>query len=378
MDKKRLMYIDNIRLLVIIFAVIMHVAVTYSGFGEWGYKEHGQVGAVQTVIFGFYQAFVQGFAMGVMFLIAGYFIPEAYDKKGFSKFVKDRLVRLGIPTLIFMFIIGPFTEFLVLGYLFDGNNWLALYAEYIVSFQFIGSSGPLWFAFALLIFTIIYALIRKLFAAKVIVRNQEIPGFPKILALILLIGICAFLIRIVQPVGTNILNMQLCHFSSYVALFIVGLKSRRNNWFEKLDYKTGKSWLIWGLLLGFILFIAVLILGGGLEGDLTPFDGGVTWQSAAYTLWEAFVAVSMSIGLIAVFRENLNKQNRLVKTMSSNAFSVYAFHTPIIIALTLLFAPVSLIPIAKFAIASLVGVPICFLFTNYIIQKIPILRKIYA
>jgi len=172
--------------------------------------------------------------------------------------------------------------------------------------------------------------------------------------------------------------MQLCHFSSYVALFIVGLKSRRNNWFEKLDYKTGKSWLIWGLLLGFILFVVVLVLGGGLDGDLTPFDGGVTWQSAAYTLWEAFVAVSMSIGLIAVFRENLNKQNGLIKIMSSNAFSVYAFHTPIIIALTLLFAPVRLIPIAKFAIASLVGVPVCFLFTNYAIHKIPILRKIYA
>ena len=113
MDNKRLKYIDNIRLLVIIFAVIMHVAVTYSGFGEWGYKEDGQIGAVQTVIFGFYQAFTQGFAMGVMFLIAGYFIPEAYDKKGFSKFIKDRLVRPGIPTLTFMLIIGPFTYFTI-------------------------------------------------------------------------------------------------------------------------------------------------------------------------------------------------------------------------------------------------------------------------
>jgi len=86
----------------------------------------------------------------------------------------------------------------------------------------------------------------------------------------------------------------------------------------------------------------------------------------------------MSIGLIAVFREKLNKQSKLIKTMSSNAFSVYAYHTPIIIALTMLFAPVSLIPIGKFAIATLVGVPICFLFTNYTIQKIPFLRKLYA
>jgi len=381
MIKSRLAYIDNIRLIVIIFAVLVHIAVTYSGFGIWAYNELGEIGVFQTLFFGFFQAITQGYAMGLLFMIAGYFTPKSYDKKGFGKFLKDRLFRLGIPTLISMLIITPMT-YLIVNTLGESTiitgSFLTVYAEYITNFSFIGGSGPLWFAFALLIFSVIYALIRKFIVPKAVSSDKDIPAFPKILAFILLISICTFLVRIVQPVGTDVINFQLPHFSHYIAMFIIGIKCRRNNWFEKLDYIAGKRWFIWGLSLGFVLFVSVLLLGSGPDGDLSVFDGGATWQSAAYSLWESFIVVSMSIGLIALFKERFNYQNRLIKTMSANAFSVYAFHTPIIIVLTMLFAPVSMIPIAKFAIASLIAVPVCFLVTNFTIQKIPLLRKIYA
>ena len=48
--------------------------------------------------------------MALLFFIAGYFAAAAYDRKGFSPFVHDRLVRLGLPTLLYMFAIGPLTQ----------------------------------------------------------------------------------------------------------------------------------------------------------------------------------------------------------------------------------------------------------------------------
>ena len=36
---ERLLYIDNLRLMVIAFVVMHHLAVTYSGFGSWYYVE---------------------------------------------------------------------------------------------------------------------------------------------------------------------------------------------------------------------------------------------------------------------------------------------------------------------------------------------------
>ena len=386
MGANRQLCIDNLRLLAIVLVVLQHIAVTYSGFGSWYYVEPGQIGIVQTVVFGFHQSFTQGYLMGILFLIAGYFTPDSYDKKGFRTFVKDRFIRLGIPTIIYMLVIHPVLVFCILGYRLDSSvliangdgNVLASYIEYLKGFHFIGGSGPLWFTLALLIFSIIYALLRECVVRKLSTGNRDFPNFKSILALVLLISICAFLIRIVQPIGTNVLNMQLGFFSQYVILFIVGLSCKRNDWFEKLDYTTGKPWFVWGLLLGFVLFAVIMLLGGALDGNLEPFNGGLTWQSAAFALWESFVSVSMSIGLLALFKEKYNTQNKLVKRLSKNAFSVYVFHSLIIVSLSLLFAPVNLVPILKFAIIAIVGIPICFLVTDFTIQRVPFLRKLFA
>ncbi|MCL2197598.1 MAG: acyltransferase family protein [Defluviitaleaceae bacterium] len=375
----RQLYIDNIRLLIIVLVVLQHLAVTYSGFGGWYYIEPGEIGIVQTIVFGFHQAFTQGWFMGLLFLISGYFTPASYDKKGFGKFAKDRFIRLGLPAIIYMLVIHPILAIGILGHrLGEADGFLATYAEYLIGLHFIGGSGPLWFAVALLIFSLIYALLRICVARKILTGDKNFPGFMRILGLILLISVCAFLVRIVQPIGTDIFNMQLGYFSQYVILFIVGIYCKRCDWLEKLEYNAGRRWLICGISLGFVLFVVIMILGGALDGDLTPFDGGVTWQSAAYALWESFVAVAMAIGLIALFKEKFNTQSAFVKRLSANAFSVFVFHSIIIVPLTLLFSPVDLIPIVKFFIAAVVGIPLCFLITDLTVQRIPFLRRLFA
>lgn len=376
MKKNRILYIDNIRLLAIVSIIILHLANTYSGFGFWFYTEPGKIDFAQAAILGFYQAFIQGFALGLLFLLAGYFVPLAFDKKGASKFITEKLYRLGIPTLVYMFLIHPLVSFVLLGRRIEGNNLLNTFIKYITSFRFISSTGPLWFTFALLLFSIIYAVFR-IFLPKVKLSNRNIPPFPRILFFILLIGISTFLIRIAKPIDSpTIINLRPAYFAQYILLFIAGIISRRNNWFEKLDYKTGRSWLIWGISLGIISY-AVIMISGGAFYNMAPYNGGITWHSALYSIWDGFVSVSMSIGLITVFKEKLNKQNKLIKTMTENAFSVYVFHTPIIIILALLFAPLHLFPLAKTILLSLISVPVCFLSTNFTIQKSPLLRKIF-
>src|SRR5260221_11004239 len=49
--------------------------------------------------------------MAVLFFIAGYFSAAAYDRKTFSQFVRDRVFRLGLPTLLYMLVIGPLTQY---------------------------------------------------------------------------------------------------------------------------------------------------------------------------------------------------------------------------------------------------------------------------
>jgi glucan biosynthesis protein C len=111
-------------------------------------------------------------------------------------------------------------------------------------------------------------------------------------------------------------------------------------------------------------------------GTIALLNGGLTWQSAAYSLWESFVAVAMSIGLIVIFRDALDRQNTLVHTMTQNSYAVYMFHPPIIVGVTLLLAAAVLYPIAEWLMLCVICVPLCFLLTHFIVRKIPGLKDI--
>jgi glucans biosynthesis protein C len=374
---KRLVYIDNLRLLMIIFVVMIHCAVTYSGFGSWYYKEGAGLDTFSTVVFGYSMTFTLAYILGFLFLVAGFFTPGAYDKKGFKKFIKDRFIRLGIPTLIFMLIINPFTDYVLMG-----SNWSVprqafreYYWSYLSSFRFLGETGPLWFAFALLIFSCIYALVRLIRGATTAKQKvKELKPF-KIVLLIFLISAGSFCVRLVQPIGNSILNMQLSNFPQYIILFITGLFAYRNNWFSSIQNILGKKGLIFTIIGGFIPW-SIIMIGGGAINGLNFYKGGMNWQSATFALWESFISVSMTIGLISLFREKFNYQNKLTKMLSDNAFAVYVFHTPIIIFLSFQLKSVVLPPLIKFLILSTIGVTVCFTITYFIIKRIPLLKKV--
>jgi len=78
----RLLFIDNLRWTMIILVVSMHAAVTYSNVGNWYYTENARVGTATLFLSATYQAFLQAFFMAILFLIAGFFVPSAFDRKG--------------------------------------------------------------------------------------------------------------------------------------------------------------------------------------------------------------------------------------------------------------------------------------------------------
>lgn len=364
-------YIDNLRLVMIVLVVMVHLGCTYSTIGSWYYYEEKMLDDVSLIIFALFQSFSQAYFMGFLFLLAGFFVPSSYDKKGFFRFVGDRFFRLGIPTLIYMLIIHPFIMIILLG-----NPFNQSYIQYILSFTFIGESGPLWFAFALLFFSIIYGLIRVVVGQKLSKKIKPVPDIRGILIVIMLIGMGSFMVRLVQPIGTSVINMQLCFFTQYIILFVIGILAYRNNWFEQLKFTTGIRFLSFVFTGGIAIWLCILLLGGALTKGFDAFMGGANWQSLVYALWEAIIAISMSIGLIAVFQEKWHHQNKIVKILSDNAFAVYVFHAPIIIAITMFFKSWNLLPIVKFLMMGLICLPTCFIITHYIIRKIPLLKRV--
>lgn len=159
--RPRLEFIDNLRWLITLLVISMHAAVTYSHLGSWYFMEDPKPGPGVTIGFATYQVFLQAFFMGLLFLIAGYFVPAAFDRKGFGRFLRDRAIRLGIPSLLYMLAIHPLIVYWVLkDYYKIEAPFLDSYRGYITSLRFLGSSGPMWFTVALLVFCLIYGLAR--------------------------------------------------------------------------------------------------------------------------------------------------------------------------------------------------------------------------
>jgi len=360
----RLFFVDNLRVFCIALVLLVHLAITYgSPVGLWYFQEgvlRMPMGAVYVVFLGLCQAFF----MGLLFLLSGYFTPSAYDRKGGHNFLKDRLIRLGVPMVLFIGLIEPTVDYVVtqVNGTFQGS-FLTYYSTYL----FFGY-GILWFILALLFFAFAYAGWR---------RFQPTPtkphAFPKntvIVAFALLLGTISFLIRLKFPMGyfSPLFSFQYAFFTQYVALFIVGLIAFRSNWLMTIPNGTGKLWSKIAVTL-IPIYLAIFI-PTMLTGGLSSILGGLHWQAAAYALWEQLFGVAVIISLTVWFREKLNFQNRVMKALSDSSFTAYIIQVPVLVLLALSIQSIQLPLLAKFAIASPIGISLCFL-CAYLVRKIP-------
>src|SRR5580698_997783 len=109
----RLLYLDNLRWSMIILVISMHAADTYSPLGSWYFTDRTPISKPVLLTFAAWQMFLQSFFMGLLFFVAGFFAPASLDRKGRGAFMRDRAFRLGLPVLLYMFVIGPVTEYFV-------------------------------------------------------------------------------------------------------------------------------------------------------------------------------------------------------------------------------------------------------------------------
>jgi peptidoglycan/LPS O-acetylase OafA/YrhL len=362
--KHRLAFIDNLRSLVIMLVIAVHAGVTYSGFGGWYYIEGSpeKLNIPETVFFGFFLSFMQAWTMGILFFISAYLAVKSLSKRGIKNFIKERLFRLGLPLLIYTFIISPLIYFVLLNGQIE-NNILKSYLYFLFNFRWL--TGPLWYVQTLLIFCFLYIIIRKIFPKRKII-NKITPK--NIVSIILFTGIAAFFIRLVFPIGTSFSNLQLCYFASYIVLFMLGIVIAENDLLEHITQKENIIWLKLSLIIGTPAWCLIMILGGTLKGEM-HINGGFRWQSFSFALWEAFTAIGFSIGLTALFREKINIYNKFTRLLAENAFGIYVFHSPILISISLLLKQWAVNAGVKYFAVTIIACVTCLLFST-IIRKI--------
>ncbi len=379
MERARLFFVDNLRILLITLIMMLHLSITYGGAGGWYYREVDEPDTISFILLTWHNGTVQAFALGLFFMISGYFTPSSYDYKGPRRFLRDRLLRLGIPLLCYDLFIQPLLVYLLIKVdviKFDGS-FRKLVARYYSRFHI--GTGPLWFIEALLFFAVFYVLWRG-FTKKgspAVHSDGKVPRNVAIAAFALALGAVSFVVRIWLPIGWNFgpLNFQFPFFPQYICMFIVGIVAYRRNWLVRIPDAMGRFWLCIGIIFIIVLFPAIFVLGGAIKDDITSFMGGLHWQCLTYALWEQSVCMAMVIGLVVLFRKRFNHQTRLTKAMSASAYTAYIIHAPVVVLVALALRNITLYPLLKFALAVLIAVPLCFAFGNFI-RQLPPARRI--
>ena len=135
---------------------------------------------------------------------------------------------------------------------------------------------------------------------------------------------------------------------------------------------------------GMVLAATILLFPLALSGRMFSlklsivsgnFVGKGWWQSAVYALWDSIFSVGMFLGLLTVFRRRLNRQGRLRRMMSQQSYGVYIFHIPIVVYVAVLMRGINLLNLPKFALAAIIGVPLCFGIA-WLIRKIPSVSRV--
>src|SRR5258708_31898059 len=343
----RLLFIDNIRWSMIILVLSMHASDTYSPFGNWYYCDRQNTSRGTALFFGVYQRFLHAVFMAALFFIAGYFSAAAYDRKGFSRFLRDRFVRLGLPTLLYMFVIGPLTQYFLSRTWGTGgfaHQWLL----HLRDGEWLSETGPMWFCAALLLFAMIYGLIRLTGWKET--RLEPAGDSRTGAAVAIFIAIMAaltFLVRVAVSEGASVLNVHPGDFPQYVLMFAAGGFGYRGHWITELPERFCIQWASLALTLAIPLFAALILFGGGLQGETAQYAGGFNPVGAGKCLWEALVCVGMGLLMLAVYRRHFDRQGPAARWLSDNAFGVYLIHPPILIGSAILLHAVVLNAIAK-------------------------------
>jgi glucan biosynthesis protein C len=374
--KTRLTYVDSLRVALIMLVVAHHAAQAYGPTGgNWPVTNP----SISRVLGPFF-AVNSMFFMGLFFLLAGYFVPRSFDRKGGTGFLKSRFVRLGIPALfVAWFVFGPMVYFTQ-----EPRLSLTEYVRYLYGTGWQVPYVHLWFLLHLLLYSFVYLLWRQITKGKYRINTAvPLPTYSIILVFIVTLALVSFVVRIWYPIDRwvpllYLIPAEIAHLPQYVTLFILGILAYRGNWLNKFSARSGMIWLGIGLLAAAAYYVyslwgAQLFAMPGIDITAT---GGLDWRSLVYCLWEALVCIGLCIGLLVLFRERFNRSpSRLLMAMIGAAYAVYIIHWLVVVGIQAGFTAVNLAPFIKFLLVTIIAIVISF-GIGYLMRLVPGAKKI--
>ena len=268
---------------------------------------------VFTVLAGFNDVFF----MSLMFLLSGVFVWNSLQRKGTGKYLRDRLVRLGVPFVAAVVIVAP----------------LAYYPSYLQSKSHPGfvktwlslsgwPSGPAWFIWVLLVFGLIAAMLTE-WSPKWAERfGSRLASTSKFFAILLAISAATYvpLAVIFDPMSWSAFGpfvFQTSRILHYLAYFLIGVALGACGIAGALP---ARRWLAWTST----AVVAFLIVSAAAIAAIT--NPAVKVFQVVGDFGFVICCAASCFAFLAIFLRFATNRMPLFDSLRDNAYGMYLVH----------------------------------------------------
>ena len=368
-------YLDNIRALAMFIGVIFHAALAYSPLFQYLWFTSGTENSslIDIVIL-----FTHVFRMPIFFLISGFFAIMLIQKRGISGFIKNRAIRILLPFIIFLPLLGV-SLIIIIGWALGNVDNLSPMLQFIKIMQNNPdapspslSTGHLWFLFNLFLFGLTTAVLYKFnfFQSKLV---KQISSTKFIVFVLPLLMIPAMYSQPAPLPAAEKLYPELWSFGVYGLFFILGcLIFLKQSLLDDLEPYINKLLVI--SIIAYGVFYSLIPATISQEKIMIIMTNGFvpTWDHIYVAIFEAFIAVYMTIYCLLIGRKFLNKKTKLLKFISNSSYWVYLIHLPVLLMIQFWLADIEMNMWFKFFISTFCTLLISLLSYQLLVRRTPI------
>lgn len=362
-------YLDNLKVILIAVIIAGHGVTGYARLGFWPYAEMREAtlsAVTETVLLAVAIPFGL-FVIPLLFLVGGLLTPPSLERKGTARYVRDRLVRLGVPFVLFVGLLWPLLMYPVHP---PGEEPDSYWTEFIRHGSI--DTGVLWFVGVLLIFSLVYAGVfgRRDRAVR---RSRGEVTVGHLLVLAAAVTVATFLIRLVLPYYSDNkgLDLNLYQWPECVALFGLGVVASRKGWLTAIPDRLRRQSRTATLTAAaaFAVFVALGTAAGVVEAQVW---GGWHWPALAFAALESVLAVFGPVWLLGCAQRHLDRRTGWAgPAVSRSAYGAFLVQGLVLIGLAVALRPVPVAAEIKALITAGGGVAGSFLLAWLLISRVP-------
>jgi hypothetical protein len=372
-------YLDNIKLLMVAAIIAAHGALAYSTLeSAWPYQDVQEVGLGEASDLALLLLVIPSalFAMGLFFLVSGLVTPGSCARKGPMVFARDRLLRLGVPLLLWTLIAWPGAIWLAFKAAGDRRSFLD---QVLVDSDPPLDPGPMWFVEVLLIYSLAYAMWQALRA-----RRAREPGLATarplrgrtLVALALGMSAATILVRPVFPItSAQIGQLKLFQWPQFAAMFGFGVVAASRGWLTPVPARISRGCGI-AAIGGVLAFLGLFGISAllGVDDDVV-YDTGIHWVPVLLAALEGPLAVGAGVWLLAMAQRHLDRQLGAVgSALSRSAYAAFLLQGVVLLGLMVALRPVGMGAEIKALMAAGLGVAGSFALAWVVVTRTPLGR----